>query len=443
MEETLALLTGIAKRVDEQGKLDTTFLQGHCDRHDDWIAGLRAVAWDEVLEKSGVSRAEIDGIAADYIAANNVIFSWTMGITHHAHGVENVQAIANLALARGMVGRPAAGLLPIRGHSNVQGMGSLGVTPRLKDTIFRNLQDHYGCRLPTTRGLDTLSCIESSAEGKMRVGVCLGGNLYGSNPDAQFAEQALAQLELVVYLSTTLNTGHTRGLARRTLILPVLARDEEPQPTTQESMFNYVRLSDGGPARHDGPRSEIAVIAELGAQLVGDVVPWDWHAMQATQRIRDAIAKVVPGWEAIGRIDATRQEFQIDGRTLHTPRFPTSSGRARLHRHALPPLEGDPHQLRLMTVRSEGQFNTVVYEEEDIYRGQTRRDVILIHPDDISRLGLRADQRVTVRSRDRCHAAGPSATLHRHPRRQRADVLPGGQCPRTSTGRPSVKNTGI
>ena len=109
--------------------------------------------------------------------------------------------------------------------------------------------------------------------------------------------------------------------------------------------------------------------------------------MRATHRIRNAIAKVVPGWQAMERIDATRQEFQIEGRTLHSPRFPTHSGRARMHRHTLPPLAAGDRQLRLMTVRSEGQFNTVVYEEEDIYRGQDRRDVILLHPQDMARWG--------------------------------------------------------
>jgi anaerobic selenocysteine-containing dehydrogenase len=120
--------------------------------------------------------------------------------------------------------------------------------------------------------------------------------------------------------------------------------------------------------------------------------------MRRTKRVRDVISKVVPGWEEIGRIDDTKAEFHVGGRILHQPDFPTSSGRAHLHVHALPELKGNGRQLRLMTVRSEGQFNTVVYEEADIYRGQDRRDVILIHPDDFPRLGISYEQRVTVRS---------------------------------------------
>ncbi|HEX4591771.1 MAG TPA: molybdopterin dinucleotide binding domain-containing protein, partial [Gemmataceae bacterium] len=205
-------------------------------------------------------------------------------------------------------------------------------------------------------------------------------------------------LELVTYLNTTLNTGHAWGRARHTLILPVRARDEEPQPTTQESMFNYVRLSDGGPARYDGPRSEVSIIAGLGERVLGKSSPVDWSAMHECMNIRQIIGKAVPGFEALTTIDETKQEFQIPGRTFHTPRFGTPSGKAQFAAVPIPPVTGKPDELRLMTIRSEGQFNTVVYEEEDIYRGQERRDVILLNRDDIQRFGLEPDQPVTVRS---------------------------------------------
>jgi len=312
--------------------------------------------------------------------------------------VANVQAIANLALMRGLVGRPSAGLMPIRGHSNIQGIGSMGVTPKLRDAIFQALERQFAVKLPTTPGLDTLGCMEAAASGRLKVGFCLGGNLYGSNPDARYSAAALGKLDTLVYLNTTLNTGHAHGLAKETIILPVLARDEEPQPTTQESMFNYVRMSDGGPRRHEGPRSEVQIIAELARRVLGETGPVLWQAMEDTGKIRQAIAQVVPGFEQLSEIDRTKQEFQIPGRTFHEAKFPTPDGRALLHVHDLPDLAGDENQLRLMTVRSEGQFNTVVYEEEDIYRGQDRRDVILLHPDDMQRLGLKEDQRVTIRS---------------------------------------------
>ncbi|MEW4455655.1 FdhF/YdeP family oxidoreductase [Bremerella sp. JC817] len=395
----LALLCGIAKRVLEVGGQDQDFLDNHCENSEAWLAYLRDLSWDEIETKSGVGKLKIEDIAQRYIQAERVIFSWTMGITHHAHGVNNVQAIAALAALRGMVGKPGCGLMPIRGHSNVQGIGSVGVTPTLKQAIFDGLEKEYGVQLPTTPGLDTLGCMEDAHSGKLKMGFCLGGNLYGSNPDLAFAAESIQQLDTMVYLSTTLNTGHAHGLAKETIILPVLARDEEPYQTTQESMFNYVRMSEGGPRRLAGPRGEVDVIASIAQGVLEDRTPIDWQSMQDTNKIRAALAKVVPGFEKIASIDKTKEEFQIDGRTFHTPKFPTPSGRLILHTHEIPDLKGTgENELRLMTVRSEGQFNTVVYEEYDIYRGIDRRDVIVMHPDDCQRLGISAGQKVSIQS---------------------------------------------
>ncbi len=395
----LALFSGLAKGVVEASAHDTPFIQQHCRGHEEYLDWLAQLSWSELASKSGVSEREMRELSELYAESRATIFGWTMGITHHVHGVENVNAIVNLALLRGMVGKEGAGLMPIRGHSNVQGIGSVGVTPKLKDAIFQGLSDHFSVSLPTTSGLDTMACMEAAQEGKIKAGICLGGNLFGSNPDANYARQALAKLQTLVTLSTTLNTGHVHALGEQTLILPVLARDEEPQPTTQESMFNYVRLSDGGAARLPGPRSEIQVIAEFGKRLVGDSDAIRWADMEQGSTIRNWISKVVPGYAAIEKIDQTKKEFLIEGRTYHRPQFGTSDGKAVLFRYAIPDLVGNGEaQLRMMTVRSEGQFNTVVYEEEDLYRGQERRDLVLMHPDDIQRLGLSPDQPVTVRS---------------------------------------------
>lgn len=394
----LALLTGMAKAVVEQGLHDAAFLAEHCSGSEAWLAHLGRLDWPSIEAACGIDRATIDELARKYGQSKRAIFAWAMGITHHANGVENVQAIANLAMVRGMLGRPHTGLMPIRGHSNVQGIGSVGVTPKLRDEVYQRLTAELGVQLPLTAGLDTLGCMHAADEGQLKFGLCLGGNLYGSNPDAKFAHKSLARLGMMVYLSTTLNTGHAHGLADETVILPVLARDEEPYSTTQESMFNFIRLSDGGKERFPGPRGEIHVIAELAARTLGDSGPVRWTAMRDAANIRQMIARAIPGFAKLADIDGTKEEFQLDGRTFHTPQFPTRDGRAVLHCHAVPPLKGGPAELRLMTVRSEGQFNTVVYEEEDLYRGQERRDLILLHPDDLQRLGLQPDEPVIVRS---------------------------------------------
>lgn len=398
----IALLLGVAKRVLEEGAIDRAFLDEATVGFAAFAEWARTTSWDRIESASGVARGEIEVFARTYAAAKRVVFGWTMGITHHAHGVDNVRMIANLALLRGMVGKPGAGVLPIRGHSNVQGIGSMGVSPALKQALFERLESHFNVRLPTSAGLDTMASIRAAERGEIDFGLCLGGNLFGSNPDAAMTRRALARIKTLVYLSTTLNTGHAHGLGRETLVLPVLARDEEAQSTTQESMFNYVRLSDGGPPRHPGPRSEVDIIASIAAKVLGTRGPIDWESMRQHATIRAAIGKIVPGYERIGAIDRTKEEFDVAGRILHARRFPTPDGKARFHVCPIPVGRpagaGERNALRLMTVRSEGQFNTVVYEEADLYRGQERRDVILMNEEDMKRLGLETDQPVVVTS---------------------------------------------
>jgi molybdopterin-dependent oxidoreductase alpha subunit len=394
----IALLTGVAKVVLEKNAIDAHFIGEATEGFEAYRRHVLDADWETIERSSGVDRGTIEKMAAMYMRAPSAVFGWTMGITHHQHGVANVQTIINLALLRGMVGRPRAGLLPIRGHSNVQGIGSMGVTPTLKQAILDNLETYLHVKLPARPGLDTMACMKAAERGEVRSALCLGGNLFGSNPDAKFAMRALSQLDLIAYLSTTLNTGHVWGRAHQTLILPVCARDEGPQATTQESMFNFVRLSDGGPSRHEGPRSEVDILASLAARVLGEKSPVDWNKLTNHCHLRQMIGQIIPGYEQIAELDRTRKEFHVIGRIFHSPRFATPSGKAQFAVHAIPSPAGSEQQLRLMTVRSEGQFNTVVYEDEDIYRGQERRNVILMNHVDIQRLRLHVDQRVTVRS---------------------------------------------
>lgn len=391
----IAFLAGVAKAVLAQSTVDSAYLDAHCDNVADFLAYLNFVTWDEIEKASGVDREQIARIARLYGQSKRAIFSWTMGITHHEHGVENVQWIVNLALMRGMIGRPGAGMMPIRGHSNVQGIGSIGVYPRLAKAVVEKLTAK-GFSVPDWAGYDTVASLEAARRGEFDIAFCLGGNLYGATPDATFASQALAEVDTVVYLSTTLNTGHAHG-GKTTIILPVQARDEESQATTQESMFNYVRLSEGGEARLEGPRAETDILADIAGRVGAGALHWE--DLKSHERIRGLIAEVMPNLEPLKEIGKDHKEFHIAGRLMLEPKFKTPNGRAALHPHPIPTLPLlKPNQLRLMTVRSEGQFNTVVYEEEDIYRGQDRRDVVLVNPTDLTAMGFVADQTVDVQS---------------------------------------------
>jgi anaerobic selenocysteine-containing dehydrogenase len=252
-----AFLKGVGKAVLESGTTDPAFIAAHTVGWDAVEADLRDTPWESLEAASGVTRDTMQQVATLYGRSRAAVFMWAMGVTHHVHGVDNVLAIANLAFLRGMVGRPHAGLLPIRGHSNVQGVGSVGVAPALKEAFAKAMEQAYGFPMPTDKGLDTYHGIVAMSEGRIRTLVALGGNLYSANPDLEFAAQALQRVETTIYISTKLNPGHFHGRGKRTLVLPARTRDEELQPTTQESMFNYVRWSEGG-ARSASPemRSE-------------------------------------------------------------------------------------------------------------------------------------------------------------------------------------------
>jgi molybdopterin-dependent oxidoreductase alpha subunit len=394
----VALLKLLLRGILERDAADRDFLAAHVAGWDGVAADALGAPREALLRACGVAPADVDAAVDLLCASRATVFAWAMGLTQHAHGVENVQAVVNLALARGMVGRTGTGLLPIRGHSNVQGVGSVGVSPALKAEFARRLEQLYGIALPARPGLHTLASVEAAARGEIDVALLLGGNLFAASPDRSWTGRALREIGTTVYVSTKLNEGHVHGRGRTCLVLPALARDEERECTTQESMFNYVRLSDGGaPAPSDDVRSEVEIVAELAGRVLPPG-PVDFSALRDHAAIRAAIAAVVPGYEAIAAIDRTREEFEIAGRTLHAPRFGTPSGKANAVVTPFAELQIADGELRLTTIRSEGQFNTVVYEDEDLYRGNERRDVVMMNEDDARRLGLARDQTVVVSS---------------------------------------------
>ena len=387
------LFTALLKGVIEAGGVDEDFVT---QRTDDWPALREHVlhmSWDELLAGCGLTKAEIDAAVAALVHAKRGIFMWAMGLTHHAHGTDNVLALANLALARGFLGKTGCGLLPIRGHSNVQGVGSVGVAPALKESFARALRERYDVG-PSGAGMDTYACMTAAHEGRIDAAVLLGGNLWGSNPDSAWAAAALRSIGTTISLSTKLNPGHLHGRGQRAIILPVLTRDEEVESTTQESMFNYVRFSDGGPPNVEGDmRSEVAIIAAL-AEGILPAGRFDWTTLSSHAGLRAAIAQTVPGY---GQLEEGK-EFQIPGRTFHEAVFATESGRAACHVVALPNPIAGPGEFALMTLRSEGQFNSVVYDEEDLYRGNRHRRVVMLHPADAEECGFAEGDLVTVRS---------------------------------------------
>ncbi|MEO0953306.1 MAG: molybdopterin-dependent oxidoreductase, partial [Pseudomonadota bacterium] len=243
----LALFKGIAKALLETGAVDTGFIDEHTSGFEAFADDLAQTDWATIAAASGVAEAACREVAAAYAGATSAVFAWGMGMTHHEHGCDNIEYIAALALLRGMIGRPHAGLLPLRGHSNVQGIGTIGVKPVLAEDVFAKLEATFGITLSRETGWDTMAAMQAAATGDVDAAILMGGNLLAANPNTTWAENALGRIGFRVALTTTLNHSHVAGLGEgEVLVLPVTARDEEWQPTTQESMFNFVRLSDGG-----------------------------------------------------------------------------------------------------------------------------------------------------------------------------------------------------
>jgi molybdopterin-dependent oxidoreductase alpha subunit len=409
----VALFVGLQKSFIEQNLIKTEYLNLYTQNWQQIIDYANNTSWENITQTCGLSYEEITATASIIGKSERVVFAWAMGITQQNNGVDNVFSIANTALITGNAGKIGAGTMPIRGHSNVQGFGSMGVTVNLREEIKQALSKLLGKPLSETPGYHTRNLIEAAELGKINTLFCLGGNLYAANPDLQQAKKALSQIETIFYVATKPNLGHFHGLGKtQTLILPVFNRFENTHKTTTESGNNFVRLNDAGKSHLQPDNSdlisEIELITEIAHRL-HDVTPINWRKLQDTIYVRELIAKTIPGYEKIGKIDQTQEEFTITGRIFEEPKFPTSDGKAQMFVTPLPQLSTpdksafgvDENQsgivLILGTGRSYGQHNTVVYRSADKYRNMPHRHCILMNSFDIKKAGFQEHQRVTVK----------------------------------------------
>jgi molybdopterin-dependent oxidoreductase alpha subunit len=407
----VALFVGIQKYLIEQNKINREFLQAYTENWSEVIDHANSTSWSEITQTCGISQTEIAATAQMIASSSKVIFAWAMGITQQQNGVDNVSSIANTALMTRNVGRLGTGVMPVRGHSNVQGFGSMGVTVRLKQEIQQSLEKLLGRSLSRVPGYDTQALIAAADRGEVDTLICVGGNLYGANPDSHKVKRALSKIKTIIYLATKPNLGHFHGLGQQhTIVIPVLNRFENPHKTTVESGNNFVRLNDEGTThlKNADLIAEVDFLTELAHRLLGDK-PVDWRKLQDTKYVRQLIAQTIPGFAKMADIDQTKEEFTIDGRIFNKPHFPTPSGKATMFVTPLPTLTLPQPQdfgvtdytegivLALMTGRSYAQHNTVVYQNGDRYRQMPHRHCILLNREDAESVGLKEHQRVTVK----------------------------------------------
>jgi molybdopterin-dependent oxidoreductase alpha subunit len=349
-----------------------------------WRDHARATPWDAITAGAGVDEDTIRRVANRYARARATIACWAMGLTQHKHAVRTIQELVNVMLLRDNIGRPGAGLCPVRGHSNVQGDRTMGIDHHVRPAFLDRLGAAFGFAPPRTHGLDTVATIQAMERGDVRAFVMLGGNWISATPDTPRTARALERCALTVSISTKLNRTHLHPGAHA-LILPCLARSERDgdQFVTVEDSMSLVHRSQGMlPPASEHLRSEPAIVAALGEALLGGSVPWRELAADY-DRIRDKIAEVIPGFEQFNERVRAPDGFQLPN-SARDGTFANVGGRARFTVSALPDLTLPPDRLRLMTIRSHDQYNTTIYGLDDRYRGvRGERRVVFVNPADM------------------------------------------------------------
>ncbi|NOP94761.1 MULTISPECIES: FdhF/YdeP family oxidoreductase [Mycolicibacterium] len=406
----MALFAGLGRLLLEAEQaapgtvLDREFIEAHCAGFDEYARQTRAVDLATVTEASGIDETQLRRVANMLIASQRTVICWAMGLTQHRHAVATIGEATNLLFMRGMIGKPGAGVCPVRGHSNVQGDRTMGIWEKMPEKFLDALDHRFGITSPRKHGYDTVDAIRAMRDGRAGVFIGMGGNFVSATPDTEVTEAALRSCALTVQISTKLNRSHVVH-GRTALILPTLGRTDKDfqaagkQMVSVEDSMSMVHLSRGSltpPSEH--LRSEVAIVCQLARELLGPEHPVPWEEFNADyDRVRDAIADVVPGCE-----DYNRKVRQPDGFQLpHPPRdsreFRTTTGKANFSVHPLEWVPVPEGRLVLQTLRSHDQYNTTIYGLDDRYRGvKGGRRVVFINPADLEAMGLEAGDRVDL-----------------------------------------------
>ena len=403
MKAVLAL----AETAPEGGDrgLDRAFIAQHTNGFDAFAADLKQTGWPDIERACGLARADLEAVAAAYLKSNATIVTYGMGITQHNKGTANVQQIANLLLLKGNFGKPGAGICPLRGHSNVQGNRSVGITEKTNVAMFEGIERTFGFKPPPHHGHDAVAAMEAIGDGRSKALICLGGNFAIALPDPERCAAGMRGLELAVHLATKLNRSHLL-VGRQSIILPVLGRTERdiqasgPQAITVEDSMSMVHASRGklAPAS-EHLRSESAIVAGMAmATLPASKVAWA-DMIADYDRIRDAIEGVFPDFRDYNRRIAIPGGFRLPLPPTEL-KWTTPSGKAEFL--VFTGLEEDPAIadagiLTLATIRSHDQYNTTIYGLDDRYRGVFgRRDVLFMNEADLAVFGLEHGDRVEI-----------------------------------------------
>jgi molybdopterin-dependent oxidoreductase alpha subunit len=391
----LAFFQAVGSLLVEWDAVDHDFVDEYTTGFEAYVDHVADLDWAKVEASTGLTREQITEAARMIAQSPATITCWAMGITQHHNAVGTIKEIVNVALLQGNIGKPGAGVCPVRGHSNVQGDRTMGIWERLPDHFLDRIRDEFGFDPPREHGLDTVGSIQALRDGKIRVFMGMGGNFVGAAPDTEATEAAMRNAALTVHVSTKLNRSHVVH-GGEALILPALGRSEKDltggkvQRVTVEDSMSAVHASHGPldpPSEH--LKSEVDIICSLALATLGDdsLVPWADFRDDYTQ-IRRRISRVVPGCASYEEKVNEPGGFVLP----HPPRdnrvFETPSGKAVFTATPLEVLEVPRGRFLLQTMRSHDQFNTTIYGLDDRYRGvKGGRRVVFVNPDDLRDLG--------------------------------------------------------
>lgn len=370
--------------------IQSSFIQKKTSGFEGFRNSLDAVSWDELVELSGVSRRQISEIAKVVMRSKSMIACWAMGLTQQRQAVATIQEIVNLMLLGGHMGRPGAGVCPVRGHSNVQGDRTMGIWERMPKGFLDKLREVFEFEPPRKYGWDVVDSIKAMHRGEAKVFFAMGGNFLSATPDTKFTAEALSRCDLTVHVSTKLNRAHLIT-GKQALILPCLGRTDRdlqasgPQFVSVENSMGVVHTSRGNlDPPSDALLSEPAIVARLAVATLGSRTKVNWlDLVENYGRIRDLIGRVVPGFDDMNRRIQHPGGFYLPN-AARDDDYQTKTGKANFTVSAIEPAHLEPGQFLMTTLRSHDQFNTTIYGLDDRYRGVFHgRRVVFINPDDM------------------------------------------------------------
>jgi molybdopterin-dependent oxidoreductase alpha subunit len=393
--KALNLLLLEAEEANPGTVLDHEFIQTHTTGFADFAEQAQKVSWEDILIGTGLTREEIESVHERVLNSQRIIVCWAMGLTQHRHGVPTIRELVNFLMLRGNIGKPGAGVCPVRGHSNVQGDRTMGVWEQMPQKFMDALGREFSFTPPAKHGWDSVDSIRAMRDGRAKFFLGVAGNFVRATPDSEITEKAMRQCRLTAHISTKLNRSHT-VCGQTALILPTLGRSDRDiqasgeQFITVEDSMSEVHASRGRlPPASPHLLSEVAILARLARRTLGDAVSIPWEQFEADySTIRDRIARVVPGFEDFNARVATPGGFRLPN-PVNQGVFPTPSGKAVFTANEFDMLHVPEGHLLLQSLRSHDQWNTIPYASNDRYRGiHNARRVVLVNPADLDALGL-------------------------------------------------------